>query len=146
MKIMSIYLSYLMGAEEISDHDLESLGIRIVEKTSSGSRKLEIPPVAILVYVELIKEKLSDGFWNEVVGSDEIRFIFKLRDGSVKEIILSPDTEREIDAFCADLNDEPPDKTANVYKYLSENDFYHDFVLEYYADQIARNEKVRNTA
>lgn len=138
---MPICLSYLMGAEKISDHNLESLDIRIVGKTSSGSRKLEVPPSAAPSYIELVKEKLSNGFWNEIVGSDEIRFIFRLRDGSVKEMVLSLETEREIDALCADLNDEPPDKTANVYKYLSENDFYHDFMLQHYSDMIDRKSK-----
>ena len=135
---MPHHLSYLMGTEGISNGELEALGITIVEKTSGGSRKLEVPSSAVSAYVELVEEKLSNGFWNEIVGSDEIRFIFKLRDGSVKEWLLSPETEREIDTLCADLNNEPPDKTANVYKYLSENDFYHDFMRMHYLDMINR--------
>lgn len=30
------------------------------------------------------------------------------------------------------------EKTANVYKYISDNKFYHDFMMEHYADLINR--------
>ena len=137
---MSVYLSYLMGAEEISDHDLESINVRIVDRSSDGSRKLEMSCSVVSSYIRLVREKLSDGFWNEIVGADEIRFIFKLQNGSIEEIVLSPETEQKIDTFCANLNGESPEKTANVYKYLSENNFYHDFMLDHYLDNIKRGD------
>lgn len=143
---MAHYLSYLMGAEDIQDQELENLKIEIVEKTATESRKLKIPQRALTQYAELIKAKLTPGFWNEIVGEEEIVFVFKFKDGTinkfasgeVKEYKLSPETESEIDKLCAEFNNEPPDKTANVYKYLSENEFYHDFMLEHYSDQINR--------
>lgn len=135
---MSNYLSYLMGAEKINDQELLDLGVKIKDTTESGSRKLVIPAEKLDLYLKLIEKKLTDGFWNEVVGSDRIIFVFKLKNGEIKRYVLSPDNEREIDDLCAKLNSEPPDKTANVYKYISENDFYHDFMVEHYADMINR--------
>lgn len=127
-----------MGAGEIQDQELENLNIEIVGKTESGSRMLKIPQESVPQYVELIKAKLTPGFWNEIIGSEEIIFIFKFKDGTVNEHKLSPETEAEIDRLCAEFNNEPPDKTANVYKYLSENEFYHDFILEHYSPLINR--------
>lgn len=134
---MSHYLSYLMGAEDILDKELESLNVEIV-KTDGQSRMLKVPQESLSQYIELIKEKLSNGFWNEIIGEEEIIFIFKFKYGEVKEIKLSKETEAEIDKLCAEFNSEPPDKTANVFKYLSENDFYHDFMVTNYSDLINR--------
>lgn len=134
---MSDYLSYLMGAGQILDSELENLDIEI-DKTESGSRKLKIPSENLDFYIELIKEKMDNGFWNEIIGESEIVFIFKFKEGEVKEMKLSKETESKIDKLCAEFNNEPADKTANVYKYLSENDFYHDFMMEYYSDMINR--------
>lgn len=143
---MAHYLSYLMGAEEIQDQELEDLNVEIEKRTDDGDRMLKIPQESISGYVELIKQKLTPGFWNEAVGEKEILFVFKFKDGSinkfasgeVKEFKLSEETEAEIDKLCAEFANESPDKTANVYKYLSENEFYHDFMLEHYSDKISR--------
>ncbi|MDO8574827.1 MAG: hypothetical protein Q7R61_00940 [bacterium] len=135
---MSYYLSYLMGAKKIEDGELESLGIKIEEKDADGDRALKIPEEKLSQYIELIKAKLTAGFWNEIIGEKEILFIFKFKDGSIKEFKLSPENEQEIDKLCAEFNNEPPDKTANVYKYISDNKFYHDFMIEHYADLINR--------
>jgi hypothetical protein len=132
------YLSYLMGAEGITDQDLISLGVFIVGKTDSGSRKLRIPKKQIEGYKSLIKEKITPGFWNEFLSEKDIHFIFKLEHGEIKEYALSPQNEREIDSLCARLNNETPDKTANVYKYISENDFYHDLMVRHYKEMIER--------
>ena len=131
-------LSFLMGGLDISDKELEVLGIEIVQKNPDGDRSLRISEESLLQYIELIKTKLAPGFWNEIVGEKEILFIFKFKDGSVKEQKLSPENERENDELCAEFNNEPPGKTHNVYKYISENKFYHDFMLEHYADLINR--------
>lgn len=132
------HLSYLMGAERIQDNELEDLNIEIAGRTESGFRKLRIPQENLSGYVELVKDKMTEGFWNEIVGSEDIIFIFKFKDGSIKEFKLSPNNESEIGKLCAEFNNEPPDKTANVYKYISENDFYHDFMLEHYSSLINR--------
>lgn len=135
---MSYYLSYLMGAEKIEDGELENLDIKIEGRTPENYRMLKIPEEKLPQYFELVKTKITDGFWNEIIGEKEILFIFKFKDGSIKEYKLSPENEREIDKLCAEFNNESPDKTANVYKYISDNKFYHNFMLEYYSDMINR--------
>lgn len=134
----NIYLSYLMGAENISDDEITSLDISIEEKYQDGIRTLKIPEGKLLQYIGLIKARLSEGFWNEIIGAGEILFIFKFKDGSTKEYKLSPENEQEIDKLCAKFNNEPADKTANVYKYISDNKFYHDFMVEHYSNLINR--------
>lgn len=131
-------LSYLMGADEITDQELKDLGVKIVDRTPDGDRLLKVSDKELAKYAELIKTKLANGFWNEIIGAKEIIFIFKFKDGSVKEYKLSPDNEQEIDRLCAEFNNESSDKTANVYKSISENKFYHDFMTEHYSDMINR--------
>lgn len=133
-----MYLSYLMGAEKIDDKDLTNLDIDIVEKTDSESRKLKIPSEKVEGYKNLIREKMTPGFWNEFLDENGIHFIFKFKTGEIKEYILSPENEQEIDKICAELNNEPPEKTANVYKYISDNNFYHDFMMKHYKEMIER--------
>jgi len=135
---MSYYLSYLMGAEKIEDKELEDLDIKIENKDSDGNRSIKVLEEKLPQYIELIKDKLTNGFWNEIIGAKEILFIFKFKDGSIKEFKLFPENEQEIDKLCAEFNNEPPDKTANVYKYISDNKFYHDFMIEHYSDMINR--------
>lgn len=127
-----------MGAENIEDKELESLDIKIEDRTSDGDRMLKIPEEKLLQYIELIKNKLTNGFWNEMIGAEEILFIFKFNDGNIKEYELSPENEQEIDKLCAEFNNEPPNKNTNVYKYISDNKFYHDFMIEHYSDMINR--------
>ena len=135
---MSQYLSYLMGAENITDNDLTYLNIEIVETKDGGDRTLKIPQENLTKYVELIKSKLTNGFWNEIVGEEEIIFIFRFKNGSTKEYSLSLENEQEIDKLCAEFANESPEKTANVYRYISDNKFYHDFMMEHYSDMIHR--------
>ena len=135
---MANNLSYLMGAENIKDTELESLGVEIKETKPDGDRTLIITDEKLSQYIELIRTKITNGFWNEIVGEKEIIFIFKFKDGHIEEYKLSPDNEREIDKLCAEFNNEPPDKTANVYKYVSDNKFYHDFMMEHHKDMIER--------
>ncbi|MDO8676595.1 MAG: hypothetical protein Q7K16_03010 [Candidatus Azambacteria bacterium] len=135
---MPYCLSYLMGAGNIQDTELENLEIKIEDRTSDGDRMLKIPEEKLSQYIELIKNKLTNGFWNEIVGEKEILFTFKFKDGSIKEYELSPENEHEIDKLCAEFNNESPDKTANVYKYISDNKFYHNFMVEHYSDMVNR--------
>ena len=115
------------------------MAIEIKYRKPDGIRMLIIPDEKLAQYIELIKAKLTTGFWNEVVGENEIIFIFKFNDGKIKEYALSPANEKEIDDLCIEFNNEPPDLTPNVYKYISENKFYHDFMVEHYKDMIERN-------
>ena len=127
-----------MGADNIKDIQLEALDIKIEERDSDGDRKLKIPSEKLAEYFELIRSGLSPGFWNEVVGFEEIVFIFKFKDGNIKEYKLSSENEKEISELCTQFNNDPIEKTANVYKYISDNSFYHDFMVERYSNLINR--------
>ena len=135
-----MYLSYLMGVEneDVKERDLEALGIEVVNKPTLGPYKIKIPDRVVEKYKSLVRDKLVSGYWNEFVGEKEIGFIFKFKDGTIKEYVLEPENELEISLLCSEFNGDAPEKTAIVYKYLSENDFYHDFMLEHYRDQIER--------
>ena len=135
---MAYNLSYLMGAEAIQDKELENVGIEIKGRTTDGDRMLVITNDQLPSYINLVKDKLTHGFWNEIVGEKDIIFLFKFKDGSTKEYQLSTENEKEINDLCIEFNHEPPDLTPNVYKYISENKFYHDFMMEHHADMISR--------
>jgi hypothetical protein len=127
-----------MGANDIQDKMLQDLGIEILGKSESGSRKLKIPATSVTNYYSLIKDKLPKGFWNETIGDKNIKFIFKFKDGVIKEYLLSPDNENEIGNLCSNFSGDSTDKTANVYKYISGNDFYRDFMIKYYSNLVNR--------
>jgi hypothetical protein len=127
-----------MGGNDIQDNQLEVLNVEIVEKKSGGDRKLKVPQENLAQYLDLIRKGMTAGFWNEVLGDKEIIFIFKFKDGSLKEYTLSTENERELDKICAEFNGQTLSETSNVYKWLSENKFYHDFMLEHYLDMINR--------
>ncbi|MCC7004895.1 hypothetical protein IT397_03190 [Candidatus Nomurabacteria bacterium] len=132
------YLSFLMGAPTITNNDLRIINVGIERQDPDGDRGLRVAKKDIAKYIELVKEKLSPGFWNEIVGGKEIIFIFKFKDGSVKEYKLSPENEKEISKLCSEFNGDSEEKTANVYKYISGNKFYNEFMLENYFDLINR--------
>ncbi len=134
----NICLSYLMGGKKIKDEELVDLGVSIEEKDEDGDRAIKIPEEKLGEYREIIKTKLEAGFWNDVIGEKEIIFIFKFKDGSVREYELSLENEQEIDDLCAEFTNEPKVAEANVFKMLSDNKFYHDFMLEHYSDMINR--------
>ena len=76
--------------------------------------------------------KLEPTYWNEAVGERDIRFVFKLADGSVRRLTLGPDTEAEIAALCSQLNEVPLEQTRNVLRYLATNSFYKDALERWY--------------
>ncbi len=133
-----IYLSVLMGGKNIEDSELESLNVEIVEKDSDGDRKLKIPSRYLTEYLNLATNKLESGFWNEAVGEKDIIFVFKYNDGSTRKYNLSSENEAEVGALCSKFSGDSTEKTANVYKYLSGNSFYKDFVKRYYSELLNR--------
>ena len=134
---MSIYLSYLMGADDIRNDAIRDIGVDIQEAKPDGDRMLIIPEEHLSRYIDLIKAELSNGFWNEIVGEREIIFIFKFRDGHVETYRLSPQTEPKIAELCAAFSGDDPEKTENVYRYIAGNAFYRDFMDAHYRDMIA---------
>lgn len=121
-----------MGASGISRHELYELGIEIVEETAGGVRFLRIPGARIDAYRELVREKLEAGFWNEVVSRGEIAFVFKLADGTVRELRDSTETRSEIARLCSLLNDDPIEKTRDLLRYVASHPFYRDAMAEWY--------------
>lgn len=121
-----------MGASKISDEDLNGLGIEIIEKTESGSYKLNIPSDSIAKYQKLIQQKLDPGFWNEYIGPEKIVFIFKFKDGEVQKFIYSDKKEAEIAKLCTEFSGDPIEKTSNLLAYLAANDFYHKILTDNY--------------
>lgn len=125
-------LSYLMGASQITNEQLTALGIEIVGTTGSGARKLRIPLDKRAIYIDLVKDYLDDGYWNEIVAPDDIDFIFKHKNGNVQTYVLDSENESEIAALCSEFNGDPLDETKDIIAYLTKNDFYGDFIKKQY--------------
>lgn len=122
------YLSFLMGADAITDHELTNLGVKIVRRTGASFRGLLIPEGSLSAYRALIRQKMAPGYWNDIVGRDEILFIFKLDDRTIKELTLSEATRSEIANLCSSLNRDPIEKTSDIPQYLAGNPFYHEVI------------------
>ncbi len=122
--------SFLMGANNISDKDLEKLDIQIVTKDKNGNLKILIPFQNIEKYKELIRKKMLNHYWNEFSTQNGFYFIFKHKDGKIEEFELNEKTNNVIDKYGMTFNDEKPKKKAeNVYTWLAENDFYKDLLI-----------------
>ena len=126
------YLSFLMGASAISDDDLSALGVEIVKRTGTAIRGLRIPGESLGPYRELIRKKLQPGFWNDIIGTTEILFTFKLADGTVQEFTYSPETQREIAGLCSVLSGDPIEKTSDLPRYLAANSFYREALVQWH--------------
>jgi hypothetical protein len=126
-------LSFLMGAAAISDGELAQLGISIVQGAGSAFRGLLIPAASLAAYKTLVREKITAGFWNDIVGRQEIFFIFKLVDGAVRELVFSAATQSEIAHLCSALNQDPIEKTSDIPRYLAGNPFYRELIAAFHA-------------
>lgn len=118
------YVSFLMGANAIADEELTRLGVEILQGAGSPFRRLLVPAAALAGYRALIREKLTPGFWNDILGREEVLFVFKLADGTVEELTLSESTRARIAHLCSSLNGDPIEKTSDVLRYLAGNPFY----------------------
>jgi len=127
------YLSFLMGAAAITDADLTERGVTILERHGAAARGLLIKAVSLPAYSALLREKLSPGFWNEIVGRQEILFIFKLADGTLRQLAYSEATSSQIARLCSTLNDDPIETTSDVPRYLAGNPLYRDLIAAFYA-------------
>lgn len=127
------YLSYLMGVKGITDADLTNLGIKILERHGSSARGLLVPAASLLPYLTLVRAGLSPGFWNEIVGRQEILFVFKLAGGVVREVTLSEATASQIAHLCSSLNGDPIEKTSDVLRYLAGNSLYRESIAAFHA-------------
>ena len=125
-------MSFLMGAEAISTEELTRLEIEIVQRFESGARGLLIPDRNLDDYRDLIRRKLTPGFWNETVSRSEVFFQFKLEDGTLKEFVCSPGNRKEIASLCAELNNDPIEKTSDIPRYLGGNQLYRELMIEHH--------------
>lgn len=126
---LSKYRSYLMGAKNITEDDLSKIGASFI-KINDSSYKVEILRDKLDEYRTLIKEKMGNGYWNEVVG-DEIWFTFKSKSGEVEEMILDWTKNKDyIAQKCAEYSGDPLEKTMNLWSYLASNDWYTDLMIQ----------------
>jgi len=135
--------SYLMGAREITDTDLEAVGAQVVEKRPDGDRLLILDPKKLSAYEKLITEKMSPGFWNEYNSAGKAVFIFKDKKGKVTRYVLSPENEEEIDKLAAKYVGEDWDK-KNVWKWLADNDWYRDLIIHTEEGKLVNSGKFNN--
>jgi hypothetical protein len=126
-------LSFLMGGDAIRDDELTGIGITIVRGAGSPFRSLLVPSSRLEDYKALVRAKLSPGYWNEIVGRREVSFIFKLADGSLRELELSEATRPEIARLCSALNQDPIEKTSDMPRYLAGNPFYRELIQAFHA-------------
>jgi hypothetical protein len=61
---------------------LSDVGVKLLRRHGAAARELLVPAPSLASYKSLVRERLNSGFWNEVVGSREILFIFKLADST----------------------------------------------------------------
>ncbi len=125
-------LSFLMGAEAITDDELGRLGVTVVGGSGTPYRRLVVPADRRDAYTALVRAKLTPGFWNEIVGRDRIDFVFRLADGTVRELELSASTRAEIAERCSAMNGDPIEKTSDVARYLGGNPFYRDAIAAFH--------------
>ncbi|HEY5182185.1 MAG TPA: hypothetical protein VIJ07_20845, partial [Dermatophilaceae bacterium] len=62
------YLSFLMGVGAITDDTLTGIGVKVPEQHRTAARELLVPAGSLSSYTTLVRERLSPGFWNEIVG------------------------------------------------------------------------------
>ena len=129
------YLSFLMGADAITDDELTHLGINVLQGAGSPFRGLVIPESSLTAYRALVHQKITPGYWNDIVGRQDVLFIFKLADGTIRELALSEATRPEIAQLCSSLNNDPIEKTSDMPHYLSGNPFYRDLIAAFHADR-----------
>ena len=84
-----------------------------------------------------MREKITAGFWNDIVGREEIFFIFKLADGTLREAALSEATRYEIAQLCSSLNKDPIEKTSDLPRYLARNRSYRELIAAFHGGSAA---------
>jgi hypothetical protein len=122
-----------MGADAIADDELTSLGITFSQGTGSAFRWLLIPASGLSAYKGLVREKITPGYWYDIVGRQEILFVFKLPDGTFRELTFSEGTHSENAQLCSSLNKDPIERTSDVPRYLAGNPFYRELIAAFHA-------------
>ena len=110
--------SYVMGISDISP--FEKIGV-VVEEREGENFKVTIPEEKEAEYEKLIWEHMQSGFWNEYIGNETV-FLFKMKDGSQKRIILSSETDAEINKLAGQLVNEIDKRPVGLW--LAANAWY----------------------
>jgi hypothetical protein len=126
------YISLLMGTPTLSEAELRSAGVRILERYGDSLLGVLVPRDSIPAYKKLVCEHLRPGFWNDLVSPEEILFVFKLRDGTLREFVLSDANRQEIARLCSDLNGDPLERTSNLPSYFAANPLYRDVMVAHH--------------
>jgi hypothetical protein len=126
------YISLLMGAPSLSEAALRDAGVEVLERYGENLLGLLVPMDNVPAYKELVRECLQPGFWNDLVSPEEIIFVFKLRDGTFREFVLTDENRLEISALCSELNGDPLEKTVDLPNYFAANPFYRDLMVAHH--------------
>jgi len=126
------YLSVLMGAPSLSESALQRAGVEVLERYGANRFGLLVPSESFAAYKELVRDGLQPGFWNDLVSTEDILFIFKLRDGTVKEYVLDEANRAEIAALCSELGGDPLERTLDIPNYFAANAFYRDVMVAHH--------------
>jgi hypothetical protein len=126
------YLSLLMGAPSLSEAALRGAGVEVLERYGENLLGLLVPSDSVTAYKKLVRDCLQPGFWSDLVSPEEIIFVFKLRDGTVREYVLDDGNRAEISALCSELNGDPLHKTADLPNYFAANLFYRDVMVAHH--------------
>lgn len=126
------YLSLLMGAPSVSESGLRSTGVEVLERYGENLLGILVPSHSVPAYKELVRECLRPGFWTDLVSPEEIIFVFKLRDGTLREFVLNDENRLEISALCSELNGDPLEKTSDLPNYFAANPFYRDIMVAHH--------------
>jgi hypothetical protein len=126
------YISLLMGAPSLSEAALRDAGVEVLERYGENLLGLLVPMDNVPAYKELVRECLQPGFWADLVSPEEIIFVFKLRDGTFREFVLTDENRLEISALCSELNGDPLEKTVDLPNYFAANPFYRDLMVAHH--------------
>lgn len=103
--------SYVMGI----DKGIKKLGKEFVVKEDDGDYEVTFTKDKAEKWEKFIEDNMNDGFWNEYIIDDEIRFIFK-EDGIIKKYVLNKDNNQEILEKCRYFAESNFDSIRNIYE------------------------------
>ena len=86
----------------------------------------------MLSILNLWRPDTQRGFWNDLVGPEEILFVFKLADGTLREFTLSENNSDEVSRLCSALNGDPLERTSDLPRYFASNPFYREAMVAHY--------------
>jgi len=120
--------SILMGFKNIQDQELKNLDIKEIWSADADHKYIEIPKKSLPQFEKLIMERMTPGFWNEYVSSENIVFIFKDKDGSIERLELNEKNDKKINEFSYTFNGKPAQE-GTTWRWLPHVPFYKDFFI-----------------